>query len=170
LNGRVIAELPEQLISQAEFLLRGAASNEANVRRAVSSAYYALFHLLIRDAVLNWKHADQHARLARSFDHKRMKDASTAILKELGDIPIQSTAGANAGQQVARFRLSTVAQAFVDLQQARHKADYDVGEPFGPVDAAVDVAQARLAFATWADVRDEPLAQRYLYSLLFRDR
>jgi len=170
LNRRVITELPEQLISQAEFLLREAAFNEANVRRAVSSAYYALFHLLIRDAVLNWKHADRHARLARSFDHKRMKDASTAILKEMGNIPIQSTGGADAEQQAARFRLSTVAQAFVDLQQARHKADYDVGEPFGPVDAAVDVAQARLAFETWTDVRDEPLAQHYLYSLLFRDR
>jgi uncharacterized protein (UPF0332 family) len=165
----VITELPEQLISQAEFLLREAAFNEANVRRAVSSAYYALFHLLIRDAVVNWKHVDQRARLARSFDHKRMKDASTAILKEMGNIPIQSTADADA-EQAARFRLSTVAQAFVDLQQARHKADYDVGEPFGPVDATVDVAQARLAFVTWADVRDEPLAQRYLYSLLFRDR
>ena len=104
----MITELPEQLISQAEFLLREAAFNEANVRRAVSSAYYALFHLLIRDAVVNWKHADQHARLARSFDHKRMKDASTAILKEMGNIPIQSTAGADA-EQAARFRLSTVA-------------------------------------------------------------
>jgi hypothetical protein len=170
LNGRVITELPEQLISQAEFLLRETAFNEANVRRAVSSAYYALFHLLIRDAVLNWKHADHRVRLARSFDHKRMKDASTAILKEMGNIPIQSTTGADVEQRAARFRLSTVAQAFVDLQQARHKADYDVGEPFGPVDAAVDVAQARLAFVTWADVRDEPLTQRYLYSLRFRDR
>jgi uncharacterized protein (UPF0332 family) len=165
----VITELPEQLISQAEFLLREAAFNEANVRRAVSSAYYALFHLLIRDAVVNWKHADQHARLARAFDHKRMKDASTAILKEIGSFSNQVAAGADT-DQASRFRLSTVAQAFVDLQQARHKADYDIGEPFGPVDAAVDVAQARLAFATWAEVRDEPLAQRYLYSLLFKDR
>ena len=39
----------EQLISQAEFLLRAAAFNEANVGRAVSPAY-------------------QHARLARAFD------------------------------------------------------------------------------------------------------
>ncbi|MGD1071436.1 MAG: hypothetical protein ABSB15_14945 [Bryobacteraceae bacterium] len=165
----MVTELPEQLISQAEFLLRETAFNEANVRRAVSSAYYALFHLLIRDAVVNWKHADEHARLARAFDHKRMKDASMAILKEIGTVPSQVTAGADT-EQASRFRLSTVAQAFVDLQQARHKADYDIGEPFGPVDAAVDVAQARLAFVTWAGVRDEPIAQRYLYSLLFKDR
>jgi hypothetical protein len=169
LNGRVITELPEQLISQAEFLLREAAFNEANVRRAVSSAYYSLFHLLIRDAVVNWRHADQHARLARSFDHKRMKDASTATLKEMGNIPIQPTAGADA-EQAARFRLSTVAQAFVDLQQARHKADYDVEEPFQPLDAALDVAQARLAFTAWSEVGDQPMAQRYLYLLLFKDR
>lgn len=165
----MITELPEQLISQAEFLLREATFNEANIRRAVSSAYYALFHLLIRDAVVNWKHADQHARLARTFDHKRMKDASTAVLKEIGNLPNQAAAGADT-EQASRFRLSTVAQAFVDLQQARHRADYDIGEPFGSVDAAVDIAQARLAFVTWAEVRDEPLAQRYLYSLLFRDR
>jgi uncharacterized protein (UPF0332 family) len=165
----VITNLPEQLIAQAESLLRNGVLNEANVRRAVSSAYYALFHLLVRDAVVNWKHADQHARLARAFDHKRMKDASTAILKEIGNAPSQATAGGDA-EQTFRFRLSTVAQAFVDLQQARHKADYDIGEPFQPLDAAVDVAQARLAFVTWAEVRDEPLAQHYLYSLLFKDR
>jgi len=52
----------------------------------------------------------------------------------------------------------------------RYKADYDIEEPFQPLDAAVDVAQARLAFVTWAEVRDEPIAQRYLYSLLFKDR
>ncbi len=156
-------------MAQAEFLLRQAHVNEANVRRAVSSAYYALFHLLIRDAVVNWKHADQHSRLARAFDHKRMKDASTALLKQLGGTQNQVETTADA-ERASRFRLSTVAQAFVDLQQARHKADYDIGEPFGPLDAAVDVAQARLAFATWADVKDEPIAQLYLYSLLFKDR
>jgi len=109
----VITELPEQLISQAEFLPREAACNEANVRRAVSSAYYALFHLLIRDAIVNWKHVDQHARLARAFDHRRMKDASRAILKEIGKIAVQPDAGANNGHAF-RFRLSTVAQGSVD--------------------------------------------------------
>ncbi len=120
------------------------------MRRAVSSAYYALFHLLIRDAVVNWKHADQHARLARAFDHKRMKDASTAVLKEMGNLPNQPAAGTGA-EQASRFRLSTVAQAFVDLQQARHKADYDIGEPFGPVDAAVMLR--RLDWPLWRGPR-----------------
>jgi hypothetical protein len=127
--GPVITQLPEQLMAQAEFLVRNAGSNEANVRRAVSSAYYALFHLLVRDESVEPDH-----------------------------------------EQTLRLRLSTVAQAFVNLQQARHKADYDIEEQFQPRDAALDVAQARLAFPAWSEVKDEPLAQRYLYSLLFWDR
>jgi hypothetical protein len=162
----VITDLSEQLMAQAEFLVRDSDSNEANVRRSVSSAYYALFHLLVRDAILNWKHADHRSRLARTFDHKRMKDASTAILKEIGNV-WNPEAGDSDRE---RFGLWTFAQAFVDLQQARHRADYDIEEPFQPLDAAVHIAQARLAFLTWDEVKDEPLAQRYLYSLLFKDR
>ena len=95
-----------------------------------------------------------------------MKEASNAILKEIGNAP--NTEKANPDQSV-RFNLSIVSQAFVDLQQARHRADYDFGEAFNPLDAAVNVAQARLAFQYWAKVKDEPLAQGYLYSLLFKD-
>lgn len=53
------------------------------------------------------------------------------------------------------------------MQQARHKADYDVEEPYQPIAAAVAVARA----AGFRDVvRDKPFTQRYLYSLLFRER
>ena len=163
----MVTNLPEQLIAQAEFLLLNKTSSEANLRRAVSSAYYALFHLLVRDAIANWKHGEHHSRLARMFDHKRMKDASTVILKEIGNVENLETVDP---EQAARFKLSIVAQAFVDLQQARHKADYDIGEPFQGLDAALDVEQARLAFQEWAEIKDEPIAQGYLYSLLFKDR
>jgi hypothetical protein len=125
----VITDLPEQLMAQAELLIRSSDSNEANVRRAVSSAYYALFHLLVRDAILNWKHAGHRSRLARTFEHKRMKDASIAILKKIGNIQNQEIVEPDPLQD-HRFRLSTVAQAFVDLPQARHRADYDIDKPF----------------------------------------
>lgn len=165
----MITELPEQLLAQAEFLIRNSDSNEANVRRAVSTAYYALFHLLIRDSVANWKHDEDRARLARTFDHRRMRDASAAILKEIGRVETQ-TASVDDPESASRFRLSTVAEAFLDLQQARHKADYDVAETFQAIDAATNVSQARLTLITWNEVGDEPLAQRYLYSLLFKDK
>jgi hypothetical protein len=98
-----------------------------------------------------------------------MKDASTALLREIGTVRNLESTGP-ASEQALLFKLSTVAQAFVDRQQARHGADYDIEEPFEPLDAAADVAQARLAFLTWAEVSEEPLTQRCLYSLLFKDR
>lgn len=154
-------------MAQAEFLVGRSDPDEASVRRAVSTAYYALFHLLVRDAVVNWKHTDHHSRLARAFDHKRMKEASTTIFKDIGGAqnPVMP-----AEEQEIRFKLSTVAQAFVDLQQARHKADYDIADPFDRLDAAIHVAHARMAFLNWADIREAVPAQGYLYSLLFRER
>lgn len=163
----MVTSLPEQLIARAESLLRNSEVNEANVRRAVSSAYYALFHLLIRDAIANWRHADHHSRLVRTFDHNVMKNASITLLKELGRTSAQETGD---DVQSVRSNLLLVAQSFVDLQQARHKADYNIAGPFAPIDAAVEVAQARLAFTKWAEISQEPAAQGYLYSLLFKDR
>lgn len=102
----MIRDLPEQLIAHAELLIRDEHANEASVRRAVSAAYYALFHLLIRDAIANWRHADHHARLARMFERRRMKDASAAMVKEIGGV--RSLDMADPGQ-VVRFNLSVVA-------------------------------------------------------------
>ncbi len=163
----MIPDLPEQLIEQAEHLLRDTPPTQANIRRAVSSAYYGLFHLLIRDAVLNWRQPDLHDRLARAFDHRRMKEASSTLLRELGSP--QRTAVPESDHP-HRASLSRVARAFVELQDARHKADYDVGEEFEPAEASNAVEQARQAFAAWMEVREESIAQPYLYSLLFRER
>src|SRR5947209_5185965 len=46
---------------------------QASLRRAVSTAYYALFHLLIDEAVGNWSVIRQRSILARMFDHGKMK-------------------------------------------------------------------------------------------------
>jgi hypothetical protein len=40
---------------------------QASLRRAVSTGYYALFHLLIHEATLNWKRIEQRGLLARFF-------------------------------------------------------------------------------------------------------
>jgi len=71
----------EDLLEQAHHLVRRERTRpkQASLRRAVSTAYYALFHLLIREAARNWKRADQRRALARTFDHSRMKKASQRI-------------------------------------------------------------------------------------------
>lgn len=158
----MITTLPEQLLEQAELLVGYPNATEAGLRRSVSSAYYALFHLLVREAVKNWKQVGDHSRLARMFDHKQMKAASKAAIgnPREGKLP-------GSGPEAL---LSAVATTFVDLQEARHRADYDVETEFKHSEAALYVELARVTFEAWAEVKDEPLAQRYLYSLLFRDR
>ena len=47
----MVGKLPEELLEQAKFLLT-VPPNQANLRSAVSAAYYGLFHLLIRATVL----------------------------------------------------------------------------------------------------------------------
>ncbi len=42
---------------------------QASMRRAVSTAYYALFHLLVGEAVNNWAVQRHRDILARLFDH-----------------------------------------------------------------------------------------------------
>jgi uncharacterized protein (UPF0332 family) len=54
---------------------------QASLRRAVSTAYYALFHLLIDEAVSKWAVERQRSILARTFEHGKMKGICADVLK-----------------------------------------------------------------------------------------
>ena len=72
----------EDLIEHATFLSQYNLPNDpkqVDLRRAVSAAYYALFHLLTTEAAQNWKHQSQRNRFARMFDHGRMKTCSSKV-------------------------------------------------------------------------------------------
>src|ERR1017187_6158872 len=94
----------------------GKTPRQSSLRRAVSSAYYALFHLLIADFVLNWKRPDQRVRLGRMFDHSKMKQAK---FQSANPTPVEED-------------LKTVIDAFAQLQEDRYTADYDVGTNWSP--------------------------------------
>jgi len=49
---------------------------QASLRRAVSSSYYALFHLLVYEATRNWKQSHHRPALGRYFEHGKMAKAS----------------------------------------------------------------------------------------------
>jgi len=61
----------DDLLEQAQHLANRERKEprQASLRRAVSTAYYALFHLLISEATLNWKRAEYRDALARVFEH-----------------------------------------------------------------------------------------------------
>jgi uncharacterized protein (UPF0332 family) len=150
--------LAKDLLDQANRLARREKSKpkQASLRRAVSTAYYALFHLLIAEAVANWKRTDQRAKLARAFEHRRMKQASAKVLSE--NLPGQDP------QKVSK--LNTVADAFIRLQDFRHKADYDNTFTLTLIEALRQIALASEAFASWSAIRKEKIAQDYLLALL----
>ena|SRR5437667_334130 len=133
---------------------------QASLRRAVSTAYYSLFHLLVEEAVSNWKRVDQRADLARVFEHNRMKAASGRVLNS-------SFPGVD---PCVVAELHKVAGAFSELQQRRHVADYDNSTVWTRTQALRQVENAAIAFQSWRAVRKEEIAQRYLLSLFVKDR
>lgn len=65
-------------------------TEQIDFRRAVSAAYYAVFHLLTTTAAESWAVGRERHRFARLFEHGRLRTASLALpgkLKErLGEM------------------------------------------------------------------------------------
>lgn len=90
-------------------------AHQPSLRRALSSGYYALFHLLISDAVANCSDPHFRATLARIFDHGPMKQACDKKLSELNDFFNQRPP--EGPERVSKYHLYTVAETF---SQAQH--------------------------------------------------
>ena len=57
---------------------------QASLRRSISTAYYALFHLLVQEAAQGWNGSPNvRVGLERRFEHKNMKDVSQRTEKPL---------------------------------------------------------------------------------------
>jgi len=137
---------------------------QASFRRSISTAYYALFHLLVQDAVQTWNgSATARFGLERKFDHKTMKEVSNAVLRS-------SWRGWSTPSPAVPQELTTVAEVFVTLQESRQQADYDNARIWEPIDVQATVAAAQLAFAKWAEIRTHPAANEYLLSLLIGNK
>jgi hypothetical protein len=104
--------LTDDLLEDARFLAaKGAAeSRQSCMRRAISTAYYAVFHLFVEDFISKRPFEEQRARLGRMFNHRQMRDAGF-VLKENGNpTPVEST-------------LADIKRAVGQLQSDRHRAD-----------------------------------------------
>ncbi len=131
------------------------------LRRAISTAYYALFHKLIQHAAMrliggtDW--TEVHAATARWIAHTDLAALSDAVNGR--------------GNQALRFvltgadpRLADVAQDFIDLQTARHGADYDDYFEVSKASALalVDTAHASVTTATELFLANESSYDRFL--------
>jgi uncharacterized protein (UPF0332 family) len=108
---------------------------EAFMRRAVSTAYYAMFHALARlcaDELIGAKHARTAPwnRVYRALDHKAAKTV------------LQSSEATALSSVIADF-----GNAFAHLQERRHQADYDPAPfqyYFSGTEALVELAHSAI--------------------------
>ena len=165
-------KLPEHLLEQADALIDPASRGrprQADLRRAVSAAYYALFHFLIDEACTLMLGARAHAGLGnlmrRAFDHGPMKQVSESFSAKLKPAHRAALGGVDVPPPLQR-----VAAAFFELQKKRHEADYNLGVRFIRRDVRKLVDQARDAIGDWERIRDSDAARVYLLLLLIGSR
>lgn len=160
--------IAQDLLDQADHLvsLESKRPKRASLRRAVSAAYYALFHLLVEEAAASLA-ADHDLRLlvARAFEHGEMKRAAKSFAS--GSLP--KYISAVAGSKVPKD-LQFVAQTFVNLQEARHEADYNFKQSFKRTEVQDHIRVAKNAFAAWSRVRRQIMAKAFLAALLLFSR
>jgi hypothetical protein len=162
--------LADDLLNQAHLLAdrSPAFPIQADLRRAVSTAYYALFHLLIADSIELIAPAAPiklPAKIGRAFAHAEMKQVCRAIANT-------RTTPAFSDLLPAGFSmdLQFIANTFVELQSNRHSADYDLAVVYNYADTLDLILLARRAFATWRSIRASDEANVFLSALLFGAR
>jgi uncharacterized protein (UPF0332 family) len=154
--------LAQDLLQQANHLAtwEGPNPSQASLRRAVSTAYYALFHLLIEQASLRWQGSSEaKTGMERGFVHGFMRNASV----QFRNATWQDWHGS---QQAVPPALRNVARAFVNLQDDRHTADYNNHLQWSLSDVELTLNKARSAFQSWESVSTDPMAGNYLLAML----
>jgi hypothetical protein len=156
----------DDLLQLAEDLSSLNAPNhrQVDLSRAVSSAYYALFHLLISEATANWKEEALRPTIGRIFEHRKMKSACEAKVSEVrsyfeGNPP-------HSREQVVSIHLHWVANTFVQSQQQRNDADYNIAKEWTDTEVAALIESITQAFKSWRIIRGELAAQALLVSML----
>ncbi|MBI2924584.1 MAG: hypothetical protein HYY24_02640 [Verrucomicrobia bacterium] len=142
------------------------------MRRAISAAYYAFFHLLTAEStffVVGGSSTSLSLRqaLVRAFQHRQMKEVCKWFARGTGFLPdyIKSLPQA----RVVPPELQSMAQTFIDLQEMRHLADYSLAATFVRADALRAVTMADAVFLDWSRIRRHGAARLFLLLLLAGD-
>lgn len=158
---------PDHLLDQAARLLtpaRPGFPRQADLRRAVSTAYYALFHFVLRAVADEFIGARQrksarYALVYRSIDHRTLRDVSVEAGKKRASqryAPYVPEGGF--GPELALF-----SDAVWELREKRHAADYDPSARFTAPDVERAINTARDAMRLLREAGEE---QRKMYLTL----
>jgi hypothetical protein len=150
---------PDHLLDQADQLIvppPAGAPRQANLRRAVSNAYYAMFHFVIASAAdefvgVTQRNSARYALMYRCIDHRVISDVCQEVKKTQPSAKfVAYIPQGGFGSQIVAF-----ASAIVDLQQRRHQADYDPTFRLKLSDANLSIATARTAIRRLKRAKNE---------------
>jgi hypothetical protein len=165
--------LADELLDHARFLadLDPRTTSQANIRRAISAAYYAVFHLLSAEVAAQVSPdvpAGLRERTQRVLDHGQMLNVAKAFSEagSAGRRPVNVPADIQLADPVSR-ELSSIAKSFKELQEARLAADYDALRRLDPTDAIALVQLAERVFRDWKTERQSNNAPVFLAALMF---
>lgn len=158
------------LLEQAHHLLyrEPRRPRQASLRRSVSAAYYALFHLLVHDSaasIAGVRTRALHALVARAHQHGELREVCGDLAR--GQWPRSLRVLAAAPPEP---RLCDVALVFGELQDARHQADYSLAYAFRRTEADRLIRRVDQVFSDWQDIRRSAEARLFLLALLFNKR
>ena len=150
---------------------------QASFRRAVSAAYYTLFHLLAAEGarlISPRRPPGLRILIQRAFNHGDMRNVCRGFVQ--GSVAAGRNRASDEIPAATRLLLTlplepalvTVLEAFVQLQEVRHQADYDLRRTWNRLDAATHVQTARNAFASWQTIRLTPNAAVFAAALLLQ--
>jgi len=151
---------PKDLLKAASDLVpETGRPRQANLRRAASTTYYALFHTLAHCC------ADL---LIGGTNSERSKPAWHQVYRSLNHRPTKTACSA---PKISEFpnEIQDFANMFVTFQDKRHSADYDPKKKHFKSDVLLDIASAEIAITGFqsASIKDR---RAFAAFVLFKPR
>lgn len=150
-------------------------ATDAERRRCISTAYYAVFHLIVETAVCRFNPTGDlcAGNLARRvLTHTNLKSVAGALVPQAGQ---KSTPLPKAWKE-AQYAgpvpdaMAQFASLVVDLHAWRETADYDLGSAVTSLDVQNQVDKANDAFIRLKNGLPEPECLLFLMSIMMPSR
>jgi len=156
--------LPSELLDQARLLAfkEPRRPKQASLRRAVSTAYYALFHFVGEQSagtLLGAGPANREYRdlARRAIAHTKLMDVCKEFEKPTPKPLLQTHWNGTASHDplgiVGDADMATICGNFQDLLNDRHRADYDFSASFSRQDALDACQKAQDAMEAWTRLK-----------------
>ena len=162
--------MPREFLGLALKLAEAGESDQASLRRSVSTSYYALFHFLVDEATKRMFGAEDERAilrswLARKFEHGAMKKAAQAFASGASRRGSHGKFLGVLNGRPVQPEIVHIAETFVQVQSARHDADYNMSKTFDKRSVLNLAHKVERSFENWPKIRNSIQADVFLAGL-----